>query len=872
MNRHLHRVVFNAARGMRMVVQETASSTGKGSSKATSLAGAGVLAGVALAGLLGMAAPLHAQIVGAPNVPGNLRPTVLVAPNGVPLVNIQTPSAAGVSRNIYNQFNVGANGAILNNSRANVQTQLGGFVQGNPNLATGAARIILNEVNGGSPSQLRGYIEVGGQRAEVIIANPAGISVDGGGFINASRATLTTGTPQFNAVGGLDSFLVRGGTITIDGAGLDASKTDYAAILARAVQANAGIWASELKVVTGANQVSADHSQVTPTAGTGAAPSFALDVAALGGMYAGKIVLLGTEQGLGVRNAGNIGASVGSLVVTASGRLENTGTLEGRSVQLASTSGDIVNQGTIRQTSMAPLSLSAPTVSNTSGGWIGSEPAPAPTASTGSESTGAGTTSGGGSTSTTASTGGTTTGGTSIPVAAPIEPGSVSAAGAIRNDGGKIYASGPITLQTANLLNNGGTLSVASLGLSQPTFSNQGGTINVSGAFTANLGTFDNSSGTLRSGSLDITTAGDLNNQDGVLTSDSNANLTVGGSANNLRGNISAAGALTASVAAATVNTTGTLASNLGLTLDTGSLDNTRGSIQSAQAGVRLTARGQLVNGSGGSINTAADLGINAAALMNTGTLRGANDVSVVATGALVNDGNITAGRHTTLTAASVQSGTASVLGAGVQSDGNLGGTGELRVTATGALAANGTNLAAGNATLQGASVDLSASKTSGGNIAVTATQGDVNTKNKAVISTPGTLSITAAGALSNAGGTLGSNGGTTVNAASIDNALGAIAAVAGDLHVTTTGTTDNTSGRLAASGKVVLANAGLTNVDGRVSGNSLVIDTNKGALDNTRGTLTADGTIDVNSGSLANDAGLVHSGGAMSIETHGGA
>ena len=202
---------------MRVVVHEAATSTGKGASKATSittgvLAGAAAVApmlvGAALAGLLS-ASPVHAQIAGAPNVPGNLRPTVLMAPNGVPLVNIQTPSAAGVSRNVYSDFNVGTNGAILNNSRSNVQTQLGGIVQGNPYLATGAARIILNEVNSGNPSQLRGYIEVGGSRAEVIIANPAGISVDGAGFINASRATLTTGTPQFNAYGGLDSFLVR---------------------------------------------------------------------------------------------------------------------------------------------------------------------------------------------------------------------------------------------------------------------------------------------------------------------------------------------------------------------------------------------------------------------------------------------------------------------------------------------------------------------------------------------------------------------------------------------------------------------------------------------------------------------------------------
>jgi len=275
MNRNLYCIVFNATRGTRMAVGETASRAGRGTRKASAAAGA------ALVAMLGMfVSSAQGQIIGAPNVPGSLRPTVLVAPNGVPLINVQTPSAAGVSRNVYGQFNVAPNGAILNNSRTNVQTQLGGFVAGNPYLARGPARIILNEVNGGSPSQLRGYVEVAGQRAEVIIANPAGISVDGGGFINASRTTLTTGTPQFNAAGDLDNFLVRGGSVIVDGLGLDLSKTDYAAILARAVQVNAAIWANELRVVTGANQVSVDHGLVTPTSGTGTAPSFALDVAA----------------------------------------------------------------------------------------------------------------------------------------------------------------------------------------------------------------------------------------------------------------------------------------------------------------------------------------------------------------------------------------------------------------------------------------------------------------------------------------------------------------------------------------------------------------------------------------------------------------
>ncbi|WP_286851084.1 filamentous hemagglutinin N-terminal domain-containing protein, partial [Hydrogenophaga sp. 70-12] len=135
--------------------------------------------------------PAWPQIVADPGAPGRQRPTVLSAGQGVALVNIQTPSAAGVSRNSYRQFDVGAAGAILNNSRGQAQTQLGGWVAGNPWLATGGARIILNEVNSSDPSWLKGPIEVAGQRAEVVIANPSGIQVDGAAFLNASGVTLT---------------------------------------------------------------------------------------------------------------------------------------------------------------------------------------------------------------------------------------------------------------------------------------------------------------------------------------------------------------------------------------------------------------------------------------------------------------------------------------------------------------------------------------------------------------------------------------------------------------------------------------------------------------------------------------------------------
>jgi filamentous hemagglutinin family protein len=94
-------------------------------------------------------------------------------------------------RAVHNQFsdyNVGQQGVILNNATSRTQsTQLGGIILGNQNLNGTAASVILNEVNGGSPSQLRGYTEVAGQSAHVIVANPYGITCNGCGFINTRR-------------------------------------------------------------------------------------------------------------------------------------------------------------------------------------------------------------------------------------------------------------------------------------------------------------------------------------------------------------------------------------------------------------------------------------------------------------------------------------------------------------------------------------------------------------------------------------------------------------------------------------------------------------------------------------------------------------
>uniref|UniRef100_UPI0010FA4718 filamentous hemagglutinin N-terminal domain-containing protein n=1 Tax=Hydrogenophaga sp. 2FB TaxID=2502187 RepID=UPI0010FA4718 len=313
--------------------------------------------------------PAHAQIAADPGAPGRQRPTVLTAPNGVPLVNIQTPSAAGVSRNTYRQFDVGGQGAILNNSRTHVQTQLGGCVPGNPWLASGGARVILNEVNSTHPSYLNGFVEVAGQRAEIIIANPAGIQVNGGGFINASGVTLTTGTPVMNS-GSLESFRVRGGQVQINGLGLDMRGADAATILARAIEVNAAIWANKLTLVGGAAETQASGTDpsgipsTTPIPGTDAQPTFWLDVAAIGGMYAGHIFLVGSEDGLGVNNRGTI-ASQGKLTLLPNGQLINHGSAYGQHIRIDAPSVHNQDGGVIA--ARESLTIHAERIHNTEG-------------------------------------------------------------------------------------------------------------------------------------------------------------------------------------------------------------------------------------------------------------------------------------------------------------------------------------------------------------------------------------------------------------------------------------------------------------------------------------------------------------------------
>ncbi|EEV2154656.1 contact-dependent inhibition toxin CdiA [Escherichia coli] len=283
------------------------------------------------------------------------------AANGVPVVNIATPNGAGISHNRFTDYNVGKEGLILNNATGKLNpTQLGGLIQNNPNLkAGGEAKGIINEVTGGNRSLLQGYTEVAGKAANVMVANPYGITCDGCGFINTPRATLTTGRPVMNADGSLQALEVTEGSITINGAGLDGTRSDAVSIIARATEVNAALHAKDLTVTAGANRITAD-GRVSALKGEGDVPKVAVDTGALGGMYARRIHLTSTESGVGV-NLGNLYAREGDIILSSSGKLVLKNSLAGGNTTVTGTdvslSGDNKAGGNLSVTGTTGLTL-----------------------------------------------------------------------------------------------------------------------------------------------------------------------------------------------------------------------------------------------------------------------------------------------------------------------------------------------------------------------------------------------------------------------------------------------------------------------------------------------------------------------------------
>ena len=657
----------------------------------------------------------------APAVAAALTPTgqttVDRAGNGVPVVNIATPNGAGISHNQFGEYNVGKEGLILNNGTDRLtQTQLGGLIQNNPNLQAGReAKGIINEVTGTSRSQLQGYTEVAGKAANVMVANPYGITCNGCGFINTPNVTLTTGKPQFDASGNLQALEVTKGAITVEGQGLDASKSDALSIIARATEVNAAIHANDLTVTAGANRVGADGS-VRPIAGEGAAPVVAVDTGALGGMYANRIRLVSSETGVGV-NLGNLTARQGDIQLDAGGKLTVTNSLasgsitangagvalngshqSGGALNVASSQDVELNNSTLA--SQGDMRLSAAGKVQTTGGGTNSAGALAVSSGQGMTLSNTALVSRGAATLDSKAT-------------LTVNGGGVSAQGGaltVTSKQGMALADATLTGQADTTLSTDGSLT------------QRGGSVTSKGALSVAAGkdiTLTNtrsgsdtratlsSGGTLSSTASAVSAGENLALSGGQLVldgqsrADATGDIRLTGSAVSNQGQVNAGRDI--ALSGDRVSTSGQLAAKGHLDVNAGELTN-GGTVQ----GNDVTLKGQTVTNSG-TLQSAGNLALSVGTLEQRGTLSAKGNANVTAQQALRNSGSLLADGAMSVTADALeQNGTLSgatalTAQAGTLTSGQASRTtsqGNVQISATRSASLNGQTDAAGALTV----------------------------------------------------------------------------------------------------------------------------------------------------------------------------
>lgn len=719
----------------------------------------------------------------APAVAAALTPagqaTVDRAGNGVPVVNIATPNGAGISHNQFGEYNVGKEGLILNNGTDRLtRTQLGGLIQNNPNLQAGReAKGIINEVTGASRSQLQGYTEVAGKAANVMVANPYGITCNGCGFINTPNVTLTTGKPQFDASGNLQALEVTKGAITVEGQGLDASKSDALSIIARATEVNAAIHANDLTVTAGANRVGADGS-VRPVAGEGAAPVVAVDTGALGGMYANRIRLVSSETGVGV-NLGNLTARQGDIQLDAGGKLTVTNSLASGSITAngagVAFSGSHQAGGALSVASSRDVELSNSTLASqgdmrlsaagkvqTTGGGTNSAGALAVSSGQGMTLSNTSLVSRGAATLDSKDT-------------LTVNGGGVSAQGGaltVTSKQGMALADATLTGQADTTLSTGGSLT------------QRGGSVTSKGALSVAAGkditltntlSGSNTRATLSSGGTLSSTASAVSAGenlalsggqivlDGQSRADAAGDVRLTGSAVSNQGQVNAGRDI--ALSGDRVSSSGQLAAKGRLDVNAGELTN-GGTAQ----GNDVTLKGQTVTNSG-TLQSAGNLALSAGTLEQRGTLSAKGNANVTAQQALRNSGSLLADGAMRVTADALeQNGTLSgatalTAQAGTLTSGQASRTtsqGNVQITATRSASLNGQTDAAGALTVS--TGDL----TTGQDAHLQSGQGlTLQAKNAALNGTQA-----AKGALSVTAGTLAHAGKSTGNALSF-NATG---------------------------------------------------------------------------------------------------
>lgn len=473
---------------------------------------------------------------------------------------------------------------IFNNSQQEIATVLAGNIAGNKNLQAGTAKVILNEVTSKKQSTLNGMMEVADDKAHLIIANPNGITMQGGGFINTAKTTLTTGKPDIEN-GQLKGYEVNGGTVTVQGL----QSTSPSEILARSVVIDGRITTDKLTVIAGNNYINTNAEVMGDVKAQGLKKSYGIDVSKLGGMYANRISLISTESGVGVRNAGTLAGGAEGIQIDSNGKLINSHAAMQSVGAIALNANGVIDNvtGNIASAGKVLIDSNKNTINNTNAG--------------------------------------------SILAGSDI----YAQSGAFNNANGKVAAGGALTINTNNktLTNTGKGDGIGIEGnmvtLQTGTLNNSGGQINGQNV-SAWATSINNTKGSIEAaGNIELDSNGDVDNSKGLMRTKTGY-IQVAAARTFINNNNITADAVSA-------DSLGVLAGDGGIRVLASTLDNRKGKLASS-GNIDLESKGIFYNEDG---HITADRNL---AVLSAGTIKNSHgkisateNISLVGRGAIDN-------------------------------------------------------------------------------------------------------------------------------------------------------------------------------------------------------------------------------------------
>ncbi|MDR1696073.1 MAG: hemagglutinin repeat-containing protein [Endomicrobium sp.] len=743
--------------------------------------------------------PHNAVVVNQPSVAAH-------AGTGVPVVNIVAPNSRGLSHNKYDEFNVDSKGVVLNNSLTASQSQIiGGEIEANANFTGAMASVILNEIMSAQKSLINGAVEIAGQKAVLITANPYGISVNGGIFINTEKAVFVTGVPNI-ADEIIKSFtLSPAGAVEIENAGL--TTNDPVEIISRYTKLSGELKAKSIDIKAGnkeyaLNEETGEWEIISEDPGDDPADKYAVSAWAFGSMYGNRIKIMSTENGFGVKTADNANliSDASDITINADGKIEIGAGITSKTDAQIKANDNITVSGNVTAGA-----------EGASAGNIKIETSKA------LENSGIMTAHG----------------------SADIEAESV------KNDNAAINAAQNIEITAAEDLSNisglikSGGDTIAAAG----DIINDNGEINAAQNITASADSFGSADGKINAGNnitfdfngKDVQTAGGIK-AGGTLSFQNTGNLVNTGTLEGKEISLASSGAENKSG--------GKIISSERTKINTGEITN-NGLLQSG-GDMSLNASGSLT--SGGIINAGGLLNILLSGnLINNFTIT-AKNLSVTAGNIINNNANITVEENAALKTDGIE-----------DSNGRITSGGDLSVTINDKdFTAGGEYSAGGKLSFSGIKNFVNAGALSGGGIGITPAESFFNVSS---IISSGDMKITSL-AVKNQNGIIRAGNDLSISGSSLFNEKTAVTGSgtisAGNVVIGISGDIGNNSGKIESSGGMNISAANIVNKSGKLYGRAEIKGGNMtmtaGNIYNKSASIGASGNLQIKADNIVNE------------------